>query len=990
MTDDPQRRPDASFVIPPPIDTSIALVGAFNSDDLLALTPGGIGVVLVMLLLTFGFSGAAWGIGALSAALLLGGMFVIATSREYTSPSEQLRHASGYLLGRRAFPKSYDDDLGASLHGVRQIDSSGIVYMDDGAMVAGVEVRGANTDLLHEERAMEMATELRHAIDYRVKDHEFRIFATTERVDEDAVIGPLEERAQADAEDLADDRWSAEVIRGYLDDVVRWHRDDDAPSWQPRHWRYYVFVTVRPEEVVSPRSQDRFSWLPWNQSESEQVEENQRREVKSRLSTINQAISGVTGIETLPLYDTDIANVLSTYWTGEERSLPPQLIYQFNRDPLRPDDDPVADVLRPAGVDVSRGSFEVGDQLVRTFWVAGWPMAPSPAFLADLCSMRGVNVDVCIRVTSESKREVLGDLRHTLASIDAEWRERADESDVTATDIDSGADAYRHLYDELRETGAQPWRVCAFVTVRADTTEIMEQATAAFEDHRLSTLKELHLDDVSEQVRRTLESPPAEAWGVPSRFRQREAFISASPNGPNVFEAGASVPKSKRVSGGAIGAMFPFATRPIIEERGLPFGRNEADGTPLLIDPFARGTSPHIITVGQSRSGKTFGASRAAARWYNAADDRTLVACDTQAGFVGLTELCDGKRIVVDGSQPINPLAISAPEGYEPAEAADQYRLKIDEGTSFISGILRAQGIDPSPYVSTIEEALEETYRAAGIHRHDPQTFDRDSPTLGDAIDTLANMLEDPKAYTHTGHETEAHQKVQQAADLLDKLSGFREGGKYHHLVSGDDQGLLDPDADMMYLDLQQLRDRSDAERSVSLQLMLAQMTQLVKQTPGETIMLLDEAHYLLHSKEMVQWLQRAAREWARYDACLWFVTQSPREFVQQALGTAGEENQRRTILDQCTTIQVFRSPRVESEILGALGMTERQADWVRAEATPGKAGLGYSECLLSVDDHVGWRRVTVEASPFEEYVLSYGPHDDGPFEEYVNRYNQP
>lgn len=117
----------------------------------------------------------------------------------------------------------------------------------------------------------------------------------------------------------------------------------------------------------------------------------------------------------------------------------------------------------------------------------------------------------------------------------------------------------------------------------------------------------------------------------------------------------------------------------------------------------------------------------------------------------------------------------------------------------------------------------------------------------------------------------------------------------------------------------------------------------------------------------------------------MWFISQSPREFLQQSGSKdVGQENHRRTIVDQCSTIHLFRTPRVAPETLAEFGLNDRQIAFVRDEATPGKAGKGYSECLIHFEDKHGWFPTYVEASPFEDHVLRYTPREHGDFEKYL------
>lgn len=183
----------------------------------------------------------------------------------------------------------------------------------------------------------------------------------------------------------------------------------------------------------------------------------------------------------------------------------------------------------------------------------------------------------------------------------------------------------------------------------------------------------------------------------------------------------------------------------------------------------------------------------------------------------------------------------------------------------------------------------------------------------------------------------------------------------------------------MAYLGLRQFRGSSEAEKSVMLQLMLGQVYEKVKRSPGKIVFLIDEAHVLLHSEQMVEWLQKAAREWARYDAALWLTNQGPREFLASMQGyAAAKESHRRTIVDQCSTMHCYRTPGVEPGILEQLGLNRTQIEFVKREATPGKSGKGCSECLTKLDDYQSWIPMFVEAAPFENTVLQYNRRDHG------------
>ena len=651
---------------------------------------------------------------------------------------------------------------------------------------------------------------------------------------------------------------------------------------------------------------------------------------------------------------------------------------------------PTEKMLAPHRFDVDDSYVAVGDYLCRTYCILGWPMDPDAMFLGELFTMRGVDIQTRIHIAPEHKQSVMGQLERLMADVDAEEEKRLSETDASALRIQNDKDAARQMYLSLHNTSAQPWQVLMYVTVRVDSSAATEFAERAGREFRSIDFAKIEaLDRACDDVLDVLSSAPAGLEPRTPGNRVYDAFISSTPTARDQYHEDGTRSKRTRMLGGAVGAMFPFCTGTVSEPGGLRMGRNKQNGSLIVADQFQREAAPHILTIGQSRSGKTYGIETAYSEWFAAEDDRTLIVCDTEGGFDALTRICGGKHIIVDGKSNINPLKIQRPSNWDDYAGGriNHYQLKIDEVREFICGILRAQGIDPSPYVATIEDAVTRTYKNAGI-THDPETHGKPSPTLQDFIDVLQTMLDEPQKFTFTLHDRETQNREQIVADLLDKLSGFKPHGKYSHLLEGSESGLLDER--MAYLDLSQFSEASDAEKSVMLQLMLGQVYEKVKRSPGEVVFLIDEAHHLLHSDEMVAWLEEAARAWARYDACLHFVTQSPREFIERAQSVGdGQENRRRTILEQCSTIQAFRTPRIEPRLLADLGMNENQIDFVKNRATTGKSHRGYSECLIRFQDRRGWWESYVQASPYQDRAWKYTARKHGDFDEYMRQWSE-
>lgn len=160
---------------------------------------------------------------------------------------------------------------------------------------------------------------------------------------------------------------------------------------------------------------------------------------------------------------------------------------------------------------------------------------------------------------------------------------------------------------------------------------------------------------------------------------------------------------------------------------------------------------------------------------------------------------------------------------------------------------------------------------------------------------------------------------------------------------------------------------------------MLGQVSQAIRKAPGQSKFVADEAHVLMHDDRAVDWVTRAAREYARFESALSLISQHPSEFL-----ASGSSDDKEVFKDQCSIIRFFRTPGVDVETLKRFGMNAKQADRVRNGLVTGRSGKGYSECLISLQDHYGWIPMRVEASPFEDMLLNYDPNGGLEFADYV------
>lgn len=648
----------------------------------------------------------------------------------------------------------------------------------------------------------------------------------------------------------------------------------------------------------------------------------------------------------------------------------------------------IQDILAPEQYQEPEDLVVTGEQYCRTYWIAAWPTKPKEKFLQSLYTLRGVDVDVSLRMDAVDRKMAIEEIKHQIGNIDANINERReDANDLEALLMEDEIDPYIAMLKLLRHSNAQPWKLSGYVTVRAGTRRALEEAEdlvdeglVAEDQLNLDIAKRRALETACDKVTSVLESTPANLTPIAPAKRQGQLFESASPNGRNAYAEESHRERRAFAPSGTIAAAFPPTSKYIRDESGMEHGRSTTNGSVVVADPFNPGPG-HKLTGGDSGSGKTTGALKQAIRWKLADPERTLIFCDTVGDFAPITDLLNGARITLDGDTTINPLHMEETPEQALEAGVKPFEMKFKQVTGLVLDIIAGSSTTiRERYKPLVKDAVRETLKEAGIKPGQPETHKpENSPTMADFREMVKEMGENPSEYVETDNERE--QIEENAGPLLRRIKGFSEGGEYDSLT-GESDARIKPGA-VTYLDLQQIEGLgSAADESTMLNLMLGQVYEAVKRAPDKTMFVIDEAHYLLESKEMLQWLQQAARHWRHYNAGLWFLSQHPNDFVEDE-----DEDKRKykaAIRGQVNTVELYATEDLSDEAAEEYGLNSRQAHYLRDKATAGEDGLGYTDCLVNYSEVQGWMRLEVRLSPLEEVIYTHNADEDGAFDEYL------
>lgn len=1020
FADDAKNR-DPAQTAPPDVDTSMKL-DVFGLIELrfdrVVMFAGPLVLLFVgVLIFLFTGSGILTAVIAIGAtAMIAAAAFAVVITGAHDKPVERLGRWFEARSLRKEGVWSHEDLIEEAIHGVENVLDDGAIEMDEGRMVALYRLQGTNTAKLDRSELNNMSAALSRGFDEHVhpgeeSDAEVGFYSATFGNSAEDAASSLEQAAKAPRNRGGEKAAARELLYS----TAEWLRNENDEVWRDAGWRHYIVAEVLEDEVargdVEGFDSGGFLWTVKDlvlsavgRSEAAKDYSELRREAMHELLNrrIEQQIvpavtqANLTGERTGP---EETGMVLSRYYSaGQNKS---------NGEPA----------LEPGGVDPSHTTFlRTDDRYSRAFWIADWPPDAQSMFLREIYTMNDIDADIRLRYKPEESSSVVNDLEHVAGDISAEGEDRGERSELAKSDLEEDVDYYIRMRRILRRSPVKPWRLSGYVVVHADTEDALseiEDSIRGIDDLDVAALRAL--EESGDRVKQAFESHPAETrlFYASDAQAHLDVWRSASPVEPDRWAArteGRTVsekaqfkrevvcnPRKRLVLGGMIGAAFPPCAGRIDEPGGIVWGRNQQNGSLVRASPFERGEAPHMITLGKSRSGKTYSTTQGAIRWYEETEDATLILCDTQNGFHGATQLLDGVEIPIGGKRGINPFDIQPVSDEIRDSIGDQIDplgLKISGVTSFIVSLAESMGGDPGDFYPVVDRAVQQVYRDAGITQ-DLDTHSRESPSFGDFIDAVNELFDvEPDESSRWNRPEVVEERKDMATELLTRLSALQEGGEYAYLMSESDMGLNDPDVDMAYLNLHQIRKQDDLDTSAMLMLMLDQVSEKIKRAPGRTKFVIDEAHALLHSEKTVSWINKAVREWARYDASMHFVSQSPSEFIQ---GTETEtedekENKKRPIIEQSSIIRLFNMPKTPPSVLQSLGggdtehttLNDTQIETVRGGLVPGEMNLGYSECLTAFEDREGWWPVRVESSPFEHHVLNYKPSKHGNFTDYI------
>lgn len=506
------------------------------------------------------------------------------------------------------------------------------------------------------------------------------------------------------------------------------------------------------------------------------------------------------------------------------------------------------ELVLPESIDFRQNYFKIGNRYVTDLIVYDYPALIKDLQFAALFNQFESNITITLDCATQSNDDAKSQIDASLAEL--KGRRSINQSDAEAIESESNFIDLQQLYAAISRGNEQ----------------------------MLSTTLRFYISESSpEQLRNTYKSVEKEIkqLGIscfnPEYLMQSEyaALVSSANTTGNAIPIEDTFKKQ-----------FPFYYQSLIDEKGTYFGET-ATGGQVIFDTFRQTKdriSFDVMLTGMKGSGKT--ATLKSMIIDNIIVGNKVMLFDLESEYGSLASKLGGKVLKLNKSSAINPLQLR--------KAVASNDDNADE-SNFMSEISRiemfmtqyATGISPIE-LEAFSDALLDTYAEFGI------TEQTDIATLGNQdFPLLSDVLRTVQSYLKTKGLSENRKKILENVELYLKPIAI---GAYASMFNGY-TNLDFSDSDLIIFDVKALSELSEkvfnAQLSNILSIMWSEICKNVEYNNNIShpydrrgvIAVIDEAARYIDSDVVLNYIVKLLRRSRKYDAALWFATQSMSDY---------------------------------------------------------------------------------------------------------------
>jgi len=481
------------------------------------------------------------------------------------------------------------------------------------------------------------------------------------------------------------------------------------------------------------------------------------------------------------------------------------------------------DIIAPSALKISPKQLNLGEKIVRTFFVISYPRFLSESWFSPVINLDKVfNISIFIHPIDTAK--VLRQFQKKVAEVQSQINARTSKGLVRDPMLDTAYQDLEYLRDNLQQAQEKLFDVGLYITLYGDSED--------------------ELDKIESEIKSILESKMI--YVKPALFQQEQGFKSILPIATDLLEV------HSKLNSSPLSSIFPFVSFDLTSDKGILYGINRHNASLVIFDRFSL-ENYNSVTFAKSGSGKSYCTKLEILR--SLMFDTDVIVIDPEKEYQFLAEATGGKSfdISLNSTSHINPFDLPVPG--EDESPADVLRSNIIN----LVGLFRIMlgGLSPEED-AIIDRAIAETYALKDI-TPDSDFSNVEPPLLSDFELVLAGM--------------------KGAESVVQRLSKYTRGTWAGFLNKPTNINI-----NYKFI-VFSIRDMEEELKTVAMYIITHYIWNAVKRNKKKRLLVVDEAWIMMKSDDAASFLFSMAKRGRKYFLGLSTITQDVEDFLKSPYG---------------------------------------------------------------------------------------------------------
>lgn len=481
------------------------------------------------------------------------------------------------------------------------------------------------------------------------------------------------------------------------------------------------------------------------------------------------------------------------------------------------------DIIAPSAIKVSPKEINLGEKILRSFFVISYPRFLSEGWFAPIINMDKV-FDVSIFVHPIETGKVLKQFQRKVAEVQSQIHMREDRGLVRDPMLDVAYQDLENLRDQLQQAQEKLFDVGLYITIYGDSDS--------------------ELDKVESEIKSILDAKLI--YVKPALFQQEQGFKSTLPLGND--ELGVH----SKLNSSPLSSLFPFTSFDLTSDKGILYGINRHNSSLVLFDRFSL-ENYNSVMFAKAGAGKSYATKLEILR--TLMFDTDVIVIDPEREYEYMAEATGGRyfNISLNSEHHINPFDLPIPGPDE--SAANILRSNIIN----LVGLFRLMmGGLTAEEDAIIDRAITETYALKDITA-DSDFRTIEPPLMSDFELVLIGM---------EGGES-----------LAQRLSKYTKG-----TWAGFINRPSNVDINKKFV-VFSLRDMEDELKPIAMYIVMHYIWSAVRKELKKRLLVIDEAWWMMKSDDTASFLMSLVKRGRKYFLGVATITQDVGDFLKSPYG---------------------------------------------------------------------------------------------------------